>query len=177
MRARVPTGGRAVYASLKSPVGVVWVAASSRGVILLNLGVERECFEERLLRMGFRPCLGGGLAREAVKQLSEYFKGERTSFNMPLDLRGTSFQLAVWHAIMEIPYGETRSYQWVAERIGRPRAARAVGRALAANPIPIIVPCHRVIGSDGSLGGYSLGLEVKRFLLSLEQRVKQRTKC
>ena len=177
MRTRVPTRGRAIYASLKSPVGVIWVAASSRGIFLLTIGADRERFEERLRRMRFRPRMGGGLAGEAARQLREYFMGERTSFSLPLDLRGTPFQLAVWQTVMKIPYGETRSYRWVAEEVGRPRAARAVGRALAANPVPIIVPCHRVVGSDGGLRGYSLGPGIKGLLLGLERGAKQRTKC
>jgi len=161
----------AFYAWLETPIGVVYVASSNKGVVLLSLGVDEEHFKEKLLGMGFRPTRGG-LVEGVVRQLCEYFKGERASFDVPLDVRGTPFQLAVWRAVETIPYGETRSYKWVAERVGRPRAVRAVGRALAANPVPIIIPCHRVVRSDGGLGGFSLGLEVKEFLLELEAKNK-----
>jgi methylated-DNA-[protein]-cysteine S-methyltransferase len=106
---------------------------------------------------------------EVVAQLGAYFAGERTAFDVPLDLRGTDFQQLVWRALLEIPYGETRTYGELARTIGRPNAARAVGLANGHNPVGIIVPCHRVIGADGSLTGYGGGLERKRALLALEQ--------
>ena len=166
----------ASYAWLKTPIGVVYVASSSRGVILLSVSVGEGHFKKRLLKMGSR-LTPGGLARRAAEQLLEYFRGERVSFDVPLDIHGTPFQLAVWRVVETIPYGETRSYRWVAERVGRPRAVRAVGRALAANPVPIIIPCHRVVGSDGGLGGFSLGLGVKKFLLELEAKNKCKFKA
>lgn len=101
-------------------------------------------------------------------QLLEYFQGKRSSFTIPLDLRGTPFQLSVWHALRGIPFGETQSYSDVAHRIGKPSAVRAVGAAIGANPVLIFVPCHRVIGKDGSLTGFRAGLELKRGLLRLE---------
>jgi methylated-DNA-[protein]-cysteine S-methyltransferase len=104
-------------------------------------------------------------------QLREYFEGRRRSFDVPLEPTGSSFELAVWTALREIPYGETVSYGELAARIGRPEAARAVGVANARNPIAVIVPCHRVIGADGSLTGYGGGLERKRLLLDLEAGV------
>lgn len=101
--------------------------------------------------------------------LRRYAAGEAVSFDLPLDLSGgTPFQQAVWRALTEIPRGETRSYQWVAERVGRPRATRAVGQAVGSNPLPFVVPCHRVIGSDGRLCGFGGGLPLKRKLLELE---------
>lgn len=106
---------------------------------------------------------------EAVEQLREYFAGERTSFDFPMELAGSDFQRAVWSALREIPYGETWSYGQLAARLGKPGAARAVGLANGANPIPIVVPCHRVIGADGSLTGYGGGLETKSALLELER--------
>jgi methylated-DNA-[protein]-cysteine S-methyltransferase len=106
---------------------------------------------------------------EVVAQLEAYFAGERTAFDVPLDLRGTDFQQLVWRALLEIPYGETRTYGELARAVGRPNAARAVGLANGHNPVGIIVPCHRVIGADGSLTGYGGGLERKRALLALEQ--------
>ncbi|HWW59813.1 MAG TPA: methylated-DNA--[protein]-cysteine S-methyltransferase [Thermoanaerobaculia bacterium] len=102
-------------------------------------------------------------------QLDEYFAGKRRTFELKLAPRGTSFQLEVWAALRAIPYGETRSYREIARTIGRPDAIRAVGAANGANPLPIVVPCHRVIGANGSLTGFGGGLPVKRYLLDLEQ--------
>jgi methylated-DNA-[protein]-cysteine S-methyltransferase len=106
--------------------------------------------------------------KKAADQLAEYFDGTRRSFDLPLALKGTDFQVAVWEALLTIPLGETRTYQDIAVQIGRPKAARAVGMANNRNPIVIIVPCHRVIGKDGGLTGYGGGLPVKRYLLDLE---------
>jgi methylated-DNA-[protein]-cysteine S-methyltransferase len=107
---------------------------------------------------------------EVIRQLDEYFGGQRTEFDLPMNLVGTPFQRTVWAALQEIPYGETRSYGQLAERIGRPGAARAVGLANGRNPIGIIVPCHRVVGSSGDLTGYGGGLERKQQLLDFERR-------
>ena len=108
--------------------------------------------------------------REAKKQLEEYFSGARTRFDLPLAPQGTPFQLKVWEALREIPYGETRSYADIARYVGSPKGFRAVGLANGANPIAIVVPCHRVIGADGSLTGFGGGLPRKRKLLELERR-------
>ena len=108
------------------------------------------------------------LLDEAVRQLKEYFAGERLEFNLPLNPEGTEFQQKVWKALTGIPYGETRSYGEIARAIGREKACRAVGMANHNNPISIIIPCHRVVGADGSLTGYGGGLDKKRFLLKLE---------
>ncbi len=110
----------------------------------------------------------------AAAQLSEYFAGRLTSFDLPVTMTGTSFQRLVWSALQDIPYGTTVSYGELAAAIGRPSAARAVGLANGRNPISIIVPCHRVVGSDGSLTGYGGGLERKRYLIALERRVTAR---
>ncbi len=112
---------------------------------------------------------------EPVRQLAEYFAGELTEFDLELTLAGTPFQQRVWTALREIPYGETESYGELAQRIGSPTGARAVGLANGRNPISIIVPCHRVIGSSGSLTGYGGGIERKQFLLEFEQRVSGKT--
>jgi methylated-DNA-[protein]-cysteine S-methyltransferase len=101
-------------------------------------------------------------------QLREYFSRVRRTFDLSLDVRGTAFQRAVWDAVARIPYGETASYGEIARRVGKPGAARAVGAAVGANPLPIIIPCHRVIGADGSLTGYGSGLDAKERLLRLE---------
>lgn len=108
------------------------------------------------------------LLREAKRQLAEYFEGNRKQFELPLSLHGTQFQVEDWKALCTIPYGETRSYGEIARQIGRPKAFRAVGMANHNNPVSIIVPCHRVIGSDGSLVGYGGGLDIKKYLLDLE---------
>lgn len=103
-----------------------------------------------------------------ASQLQEYFRGQRTTFDLPLDMRGTPFQRAVWKALSDIPYGETRSYSDIAAEIGKPAAIRAVGAANGANPVPVIVPCHRVIGKNRALTGFRGGLQLKEELLRLE---------
>jgi len=107
---------------------------------------------------------------KAIGQLKAYFAGTLENFDLPLDPAGTEFQRDVWFALAEIPYGATKSYRWLAERVGRPTATRAVGATNGRNPIPIVLPCHRVIGSDGSLTGFGGGLPLKRALLDLERR-------
>lgn len=109
-------------------------------------------------------------ARNLVVQLAEYFSGKRQTFAIELAPHGTEFQLAVWYALLEVPYGDTITYAELARRIGKPSAVRAVGAANGANPIPVIVPCHRVIGSNGTLTGYGGGIERKQWLLALEGR-------
>ena len=106
--------------------------------------------------------------KEAFAQLSEYFSGKRKTFNLPLLLKGTDFQKQVWQALLKIPFGETRSYKQIAEAIGNPKAVRAVGMANNKNPLLIVVPCHRVIGANGKLVGYAVGLDKKEYLLRLE---------
>lgn len=112
------------------------------------------------------------LIDEAFKQLDEYFKGSRKVFNLKIKFKGTEFQKRVWDELYKIPYGETRCYQDIAILIGNYKASRAVGMANNKNPIPIIVPCHRVLGKNGSLVGYAMGLEMKQMLLDLEQKYK-----
>ena len=114
-------------------------------------------------------CQETDLIIEAHRQLSEHLKGERQSFHLPLAPKGTDFQQQVWNALLEIPYGETRSYKQIAVAIGNPKAVRAVGMANNRNPLLIVVPCHRVIGADGKLVGYGAGIEKKEFLLRLEK--------
>ncbi len=111
---------------------------------------------------------GDPLLAKCARQLQEYFAGERRHFDLPLAPRGTTFQHAVWQALADIPYGELRSYRDIAQALGKPKAVRAVGAANGRNPLPIVVPCHRVIGSDGSLTGFAGGLAMKRQLLALE---------
>ena len=115
--------------------------------------------------------------RKIAKEIEEYLSGKRKNFNIPLKLYGTDFQISVWEALLTIPYGETRSYREVAEQIGNVKACRAVGMANHRNPIAIIVPCHRVIGADGSLTGFAGGLALKRYLLELEDIESQWLYC
>src|SRR5262249_16865741 len=116
------------------------------------------------------------ILNRAVDQLTDYFAGKRWSFDLPLDLQGTDFQIRVWRALLEVPYGETRSYGQIAQSIGAPNAVRAVGAANGANPIAIIGPCHRIIGSSGKLTGYGGGLPVKKMLLELEAKYAWRSR-
>ena len=140
------------------------------------IGTLHAAFDEqgRLTELGFRepahdPPPAPPLPQLAA-QLREYFAGKRKTFDFPLAPRGTEFQLAVWNALLEIPYGDTVTYAELARRIGKPSAVRAVGAANGANPIPVIIPCHRVIGSNGTLTGYGGGIERKQWLLALEGR-------
>lgn len=118
--------------------------------------------------------IGCAVALEAERQITEYFEGLRTAFDLPLKPRGSEFQKKVWYELKKIPYGETVSYKDIACRIGNEKACRAVGMANNKNPIPIIIPCHRVIGSNHKLVGYAYGLETKEFLLDLEHNVSSR---
>ena len=126
---------------------------------------------ERWERKGIQIQDGGERNDIVARELDEYFAGRLRDFTVPLDLRGTPFQCQVWELLCSIPYGETRSYGQVAHALGRPLAVRAVGRAIGSNPVAIVVPCHRVIGSDGRLIGYGGGLDKKQALLNLEKRV------
>ena len=130
-----------------------------------------------LTRLAFGPGPGGDAPAALRTQLVEYFAGRRDSFDIALAPGGTPFQHEVWRALREIPYGTTMSYRELADRVGRPKASRAVGRANATNPIAIIVPCHRVIGSDGALTGYAYGVERKRELLAIEAGVTRLVGC
>jgi methylated-DNA-[protein]-cysteine S-methyltransferase len=130
-------------------------------------GLRSIEFEPWRRLQGYRPGTHP-VATEAVRQLRAYFAGELRRFDLPLDMQGTDFQLRVWRELEAIPFGETRSYSQIAAAIGAPRAVRAVGAANGANPIPIVVPCHRVIGAGGTLVGYGGGLPLKKRLLELE---------
>jgi O-6-methylguanine DNA methyltransferase len=155
-----------------SPIGVLRLAATARGLAYLGLphasgrGLAGWCVRhapDAELEEAWAP------HRAAVAQILEYLEGKRTAFDLPLDLRGTPFQLEVWQALLRIPYGETCSYADLAREIGRPSAMRAVGAANGANPVALVVPCHRVIAADRKLGGYAGGLELKARLLAMER--------
>ena len=148
-------------ALLDSPIGPLIVEATESAVVHLHLP------ESSTGPMATSPRPRGVLA-DALSQLGEYFAGKRRAFDLPLELAGTPFQCAVWEALAEIPYGCVVSYAQLAAMVGRPRAFRAVGQANGANPIPIVLPCHRVVASGGRIGGYGGGLPMKRRLLALE---------
>lgn len=151
------------YRTVDSPVGPLTLAG--HGDTLTNLRMVDQSHEPD--RAGWEP--DDDAFPDAVEQLAEYFAGERTGFDLDLELAGTEFQRRVWAALQMIPYGETRSYRDIAEQVGAPTGFRAVGLANGRNPIGIIVPCHRVIGATGSLTGYGGGLDRKRLLLELEK--------
>jgi methylated-DNA-[protein]-cysteine S-methyltransferase len=180
-----------------SPVGPLFLAASGRGLVALefdarlpgqqtirpnprdlrsenhredNLSSEsdRTSENQRAESKTVRFEESATAMRAYVRELEEYFAGQRRAFSFPLDLRGTDFQRACWQALLQIPYGETRSYADIARAVGRPQGFRAVGMANNRNPVAIVVPCHRVVASDGTLCGYGGGLDIKRQLLQLE---------
>lgn len=148
-----PVGELKLAASEKGLAAVLWPDDAPARVPLINLTEDKN---HPLLRM-------------AEQQLDEYFAGERRTFSIPLDPRGTSFQHSVWDALRSIPFGETRSYGEIARQVGSPAASRAVGAANGRNPLSIVVPCHRVIGASGKLTGFAGGLETKARLLHLER--------
>jgi methylated-DNA-[protein]-cysteine S-methyltransferase len=153
------------YKTTKTPVGNLKLVASNNGLAAIlweNDNLKRFSFaklEENKTNL---------ILLKWEKQLREYFAGKRKSFDVDLDFTGSDFQKKVWQVLLTIPFGETRSYTQIATQIGNPKASRAVGTAIGKNPIAIIAPCHRVIGSSGELTGFSGGLEVKAFLLELE---------
>jgi methylated-DNA-[protein]-cysteine S-methyltransferase len=153
------------YTTIESPIGSLMLAGDQGGLRLVHFATgrrpkspQRDWIEDRTP------------FKEVIRQLEAYFRGKLQDFDLPVVLDGTEFQLLVWRNLREIPYGETISYGQLARRIGSPDAARAVGLANGSNPIPIIVPCHRVIGSNGDLTGFGGGLPVKKKLLELENR-------
>jgi len=151
-----------------SPLGSYRIVTSELGVVCLATEAEAAARLAGWEQRGVRIRRGSRRNAIVAKQLDEYFAGRLRRFTLPLDLRGTPFQRQVWDALLDIPYGETRSYGDVARALGRPRSARAVGGANHVNPVAIVVPCHRVIGADGSLTGYGGGLDRKKALLDLE---------
>ena len=151
--------------AVATPVGPLTLVAEGGALVRISFGDDRHSSEGRESSgcSDHTPLLD-----EAARQLADYFEGRRREFDLPLAPAGTSFQREVWAALREIPYGETRSYKDIARAVGRPRACRAVGMANNRNPLPIVIPCHRVVGASGALTGYAGGLEVKSKLLQLE---------
>lgn len=159
-------------ATLPSPIGVLRLFGVADGLLTIALPHESRATAEARVRhlLGEAAIVEDEVAlAPALAQLTEYFAGTRRAFDLPLAPRGTPFQHAVWQAVTSVPYGETRTYGAIAAQIGRPAAMRAVGAANGANPLPPIVPCHRLIGADGALRGYAGGLALKEALLALER--------
>jgi methylated-DNA-[protein]-cysteine S-methyltransferase len=158
------------YARLDSPLGVVHVAATERGVCRLEIGMaDREFVASSKERYHCWLTRDEEFMAPYLKQLGEYFEGRRKRFDFELDfLEGTEFQRKVWRALYAIPYGQVRSYKDVARTVGSLHGYRAVGAGCGANPVAIIIPCHRVVNQDGKLGGFGYGLEMKQRLLQLE---------
>jgi O-6-methylguanine DNA methyltransferase len=151
-----------------SPLGDYVLGSSKKGVVCVKTEDRSSAYLSRWEGEGIELKEHGEHNLRLTSQLDAYFAGELREFTLPLDLRGTSFQRRVWDLLCRIPWGETRSYGQIAKALGRPRGARAVGRAVGTNPVSIVVPCHRVIGSDGTLTGYGGGLDRKEALLKLE---------
>ena len=141
----------------ESPIGFLEVQTTEGGLRAVSFTLEKNVVEKENI-----------YNQLTMKQLDEYFKNERTEFDIPLDLEGTDFQLRVWRELSKIPFGKTKSYMDIAKALGDPKAIRAVGTSNGRNKISIIIPCHRVIGSDGSLTGYAGGMERKKWLLDFE---------
>ena len=162
------------YTIFNCTAGWIGVLSSARGLLRLTLPQPsaeqaKQLLGEDVNRANHSP----HLFTDLIERLRNYFAGSKTDFTDELDLcQASDFQRKVWEATQRIPHGETRSYAWVAEQAGKPKAARAVGQALARNPLPIIVPCHRVLTSNDKLGGFTGGLRIKEYLLSLEARGK-----
>ena len=159
--------------TLESPYGTLMLVGSPDGLRAV-LWPDDEPARVGLANVNLESG-SSGVLDEVAGQLEEYFAHGRTSFDLPLDLHGTPFQLAAWEALAAIPYGETRTYAEQAARVGRPNAARAIGAANGRNPISIVLPCHRVVGSDGALTGFAGGIEVKAALLAFEHAHASRT--
>lgn len=157
------------FCKYHSPFGIIFLASTNQKLILVGLRSE-EIFLKELQKMhpGFKIEENPSKNRTVIDEFDQYFRGQRKQFSIPFYLSGTEFQKKVWDTLLEIPYGQTITYGEIANKIGNPKGVRAVGHANNRNPISIIVPCHRVIGSDGKLVGYGGGLEMKKQLLKLE---------
>lgn len=155
------------YKEINSPVGKLTIVASAKTLVAVEWELESR---DRKRRDPAKLDPRHAILRETERQLGEYFDGTRTHFDLPLESRGSEFEKKVWRALKKIPYGKTKSYLDLAKAIGSPKACRAVGAANSRNPLPIVVPCHRVIGANGKLTGFTGGLEKKATLLAHEAR-------
>ncbi|MCG3120595.1 MAG: Methylated-DNA--protein-cysteine methyltransferase [bacterium] len=159
------------YAKMKTPLGVhLWIAKSGRGVCRIEFGHSESEFRAMMARVWLDARLinDGKALQKPLAELKQYFAGRRREFTFRQFMIGTGFQQLVWQAVSEIPYGQVATYKMIAEKIRCPHAVRAVGHANGSNPLPIVIPCHRVIGSNGDLCGYGGGIELKRRLLEFE---------
>lgn len=159
------------HLSLKTRIGDLWLAGTPKGLFCMNFGpIDTDALQDFFTgRRDIVFAKGGAIIEQAGRELLHYLEGKRKKFSVKLDLTGTTaFSRKVWRVTRKIPYGQVRTYGWVAEKVGDPYSSRAVGGALAANPVPIFIPCHRVVASDGCLGGFGGGLSLKRWLLALE---------
>jgi O-6-methylguanine DNA methyltransferase len=157
------------YSDIETPMGKIWASTSSKGLVRLNLPCREKKFLNELERqINDKPEYRPSKLDTLSFWLEQYFQGVETIYNKPFDLRGTSFQKKVWREIYKIPYGKLTSYGKIAQAIAKPKAARAVGNAVGANPVAIVIPCHRVVWSNGGIGGFGGGLDRKRSLLNIE---------
>lgn len=156
-----------LYTEMTSPLGTLLLTAEDGALTGVHFPGQKH---DRTRQRDWRRAEDEPVLAKARSQLAEYFEGKRNGFELPLAPRGTPFQQAVWRALLAVPFGATSSYGSIAAEVGRPRAVRAVGAAIGANPIGIVIPCHRVVGADGSLTGYAGGLDRKAKLLALECR-------
>ena len=154
------------YQKLDSPLGSIYIATDGTYLRILAIGKNWSTLENSLGNIVEKE---HQILAQTKHQLEEYFSNQRTKFDLPIHFTGTKFQISAWNALLKIPYGETRSYAQQARAIGNPKAVRAIGRANGLNPISIIAPCHRVIGSSGKLTGYASGLDHKKYLIDLEK--------
>ncbi|WP_019142236.1 methylated-DNA--[protein]-cysteine S-methyltransferase [Noviherbaspirillum massiliense] len=154
------------YTEYSSPLGKLLLAATDAGLCGVYFQEGHKYFKGT---QAWQPAGAHHHLQETARQLDEYFAGRRAVFELPLDMSGTAFQKSVWQELVQLPYGDSTSYRTIAQRLGNPKAVRAVGSAIGRNPVCIIVPCHRVLGTSGSLAGYAGGLERKRYLLAHER--------
>jgi O-6-methylguanine DNA methyltransferase len=152
----------------KSPLGKYIIGSSTNGVVCVKTESRMTSMTAQWRKKGIEAKEAKGHNDEIITELKAFFAGDLNQFSVPIDLRGTEFQRRIWNLLLDIPYGETRSYGQIAGALGRPEASRAVGQAIGTNPVAIIVPCHRVIGANGGLVGYGGGLHRKQALLALE---------
>jgi len=153
---------------ISSPIGRIYISADNSHLLAISFSDKRQSAADPDSEIIFE---SNPIIQQAAEQLQEYFALKRTTFDLPITFTGTEFQRKTWQSLLNIPYGETRSYLQQALAIGNPKAVRAVGRANGLNPIAIVVPCHRVIGKSGKLTGYAGGLDKKEFLLNLESKI------
>ena len=158
------------FTSYMSPSGKILIASSERGVCKIAFSADENKFVHDVSSQFHSDVIrDGARLHSVIELLDSYFRGNPIRTRITLDLRGTDFQRRVWSEVLKIPYGKTRAYSEIAYAIGRPSAWRAVGNAVGSNPVPLIIPCHRVVRSDGSLGGYAYGISLKKELLEMER--------